>query len=363
MKITDVQAIPMKIPQKMKFTPPAKGFNTESDGHVLVKVFTDEGIVGLGEAWRLTIRAVSTFIEEALKPRLLGEDPRRIEALWHKMYVDTFRYGRKGLVLNSISGVEIALWDILGKAYGVPVYQLLGGAYWESIRAYASLPPYAHPEEVAADAASFVEEGYHFIKLHQRDLESIEKTREAIGTYPELAVDVNGCWTPREAVAMVNQMETFNLRWLEEPVYPMDDYDGLRYVREHTNILIASGENEYTHYGFKTLLEKKSVDLLQPDVTKSGGLLCCRKILAMAESWNYQLIPHSFYYGPGVAATAHFVMANPLSNEMEIHAIPLTMDYITPNFRPKKGIIQVSNNPGLGIEINEEVVEKCRIDR
>jgi len=128
------------------------------------------------------------------------------------MYVDTFRYGRKGLVLNSISGVEIALWDILGKSCGLPVYQLLGGAYWDNIRAYASLPPYAHPEEVADDAASFVKEGYHLIKLHQRDLESIEKTRQAIGADPELAVDVNGCWTPREAVAMTNQMEAFNLR-------------------------------------------------------------------------------------------------------------------------------------------------------
>jgi L-alanine-DL-glutamate epimerase-like enolase superfamily enzyme len=363
MKITDVKAIPMKIPQKLNYTPPVKGFNTESDGHVLVKIFTDEGIVGFGEAWRLTIRAVSTFIEEALKPRLIGEDPRRIEKLWYKMYVDTFRYGRKGLVLNSISGVEIALWDILGKLYGVPVYQLLGGAYWDSIRAYASLPPYAYPEEVSRDAAIFVKEGYHLIKLHQRDLESIEKTRQAIGIDAELALDVNGYWTPQEAVAMVNQMKAFNIRWLEEPVYPMDDYNGLRYVREHSNILIAAGENEYTHYGFKTILEKHPVDLLQPDVTKCGGLLCCRKILAMAESWNYQLIPHSFYYGPGVAATAHFVMANPLSNEMEINSIPLTMDYITPNFRPEKGKINVSNKPGLGIEIKEEVVEKYRIDQ
>jgi hypothetical protein len=113
------------------------------------------------------------------------------------------------------------------------------------------------------------------------------------------------------------------VRWLEEPINPMDDYDGLRFVRERCNLLVAAGENEYTHYGFKTLIEKQAADLLQPDIIKSGGLLCCRKILAMAEASNLQVIPHSFYYGPGVAATAHFVMANPLSDEMETIPRPL----------------------------------------
>ncbi|MFZ7101067.1 MAG: mandelate racemase/muconate lactonizing enzyme family protein [Peptococcaceae bacterium] len=362
MKIIDVQAIPLKIPPKMKFASSTTGMNPEIDGHVLVKIMTDGGITGFGEAWRLTPLAVAAFITEALKPRLIGADPTNIEALWRKLYTETFRYGRKGMVLNAISGVEIALWDILGKLYGAPVYKLLGGACWEKIRGYASLPPYERPEDVAADAGALAEDGYHLIKLHQRDLESVVQARRAIGPDIDLAVDVNGCWTPREAVSMARRMEESNVRWLEEPVKPMDDYDGLHFVREHSNILIATGENEYTHYGFKNILEKQAADILQPDIIKAGGLLCGRKILAMAEAWNLQLITHSFYYGPGVAATAHFVMSNPLSDEMEINTTPLQHDFIIPNFCPKSGEIKLSDRPGLGIEIDEDVVKHYRID-
>ena len=363
MKITDVQAIPLSIAQKMKFAGSTTGLNPESDGHVVVRVFTDAGIVGLGEAFRLTPRAVATFINEALRPRLIGADPTRIEALWRKMYLGTFRYGRKGMVINAISGVEVALWDILGKSCGQPVYKLLGGASWDRVRAYASLPPYERAEDAAADAAEMAAEGYHMVKLHQRDIESIAQSRRAIGPKVDLSVDVNGCWTPREAVAMAQRMEEHGVRWLEEPVQPMDDYDGLRFVRENSRIPIAAGENEYTHFGFKSLIEKEAADLLQPDVIKAGGLLCCRKILGMAEAWNIPLITHSFYYGPGVAATAHFVMANPLSDEIEINTTPLVNDFMVPNFRPVGGKIEVSDKPGLGIELDEDVVARHRIDR
>jgi L-alanine-DL-glutamate epimerase-like enolase superfamily enzyme len=162
---------------------------------------------------------------------------------------------------------------------------------------------------------------------------------------------------------MVQRLEEYDLRWLEEPVSPMDDYDGLRFVRERSNISIAAGENEYTHYGFKTLIEKNAVDVLQPDVIKAGGLSCCRKILGMAESWNIPLITHSFYYGPGVAATAHFVLANPFSDDMEICTTAIEDDFIYPNFRPVDGTISVPDSPGLGIEINEDVVKHFRIDK
>lgn len=363
MKIVDVQAIPLNIPQKMRYAPSTTGLNTESSGHVLVKIITDDGIVGIGEAFRLTPLAVASFITEALKPHLIGADPANIESLWRKLFMATFRYGRKGMVINAISGVEIALWDVLGKSCGMPVYRLLGGACWKQIRAYASMPPYERPEDVAEDAAFLARQGYHLVKLHQRDLESVVQTRRAIGSGVELALDVNGCWTPREAVAMARRLEESEVRWLEEPVNPMDDYDGLRFVKEHSRILIAAGENEYTHFGFKHILEKQPVDIVQPDIIKAGGLLCGRKILAMAEAWNYQLIPHSYYYGPGVAATAHFVMANPLSDEMEINSTPLQQAFIVPDFRPESGKISLSDRPGLGIEIDEDVVDHYRMDR
>jgi D-arabinonate dehydratase len=358
MKITDVRAIPIRVPQRMKYDPPATGFRTESDSHVLIKVETDESLTGIGEAWRLTPRAVATFIDEALKPRLLGEDPRQIEMLWRKLYFGTFRYGRKGMVLNAISGIEIALWDVVGKYRELPVYEMLGGACWDHIRAYASLPPYARSVDAAADAVALAEEGYHLIKLHQRDLDSIEATRNAIGPNVELAVDVNGAWTPWQATDAARSMEPYNVRWLEEPIYPMDDYESLAWIRHRSDVSIAAGENEYTHFGFKQLIASGAADLLQPDVVKAGGLLICRKILALAEAWNLSLIPHSFYYGPAVAATAHFVLANPLSNEMEINTTPIETSFMQPTYRPVNGILSVPEAPGLGIELDETCLEQ-----
>ena len=356
MMITDVKAIPLQIAQQMKYPYSTTGIQPASSGHVLVKVFTDEGIVGYGEAWRLTPAAVSTFVEEGLKPCLLGENPMHIERLWERMYRTTFRYGRKGLVLHCISGVEIALWDILGKYRNLPVYEMLGGACHDKIRAYASLPPYENPADAASDAARCVEQGYGAVKLHQTDIESVKAAREAIGEDIALMVDVNGIWNPREAVEKIREMEDYDVLWVEEPVRPMDDYEGLAFVRDRSNIRIAAGENEYTHYGFKEMITKRCVDILQPDVIKAGGLMACRKILALAEAWNLQLIPHSYYYGPGVAATAHFVLSNMSSDYMEIAAAPLEACFMCPAFRPQNGYLTVPDKPGLGIEIDEDVV-------
>ena len=361
MKITDVQAIPLQIPQKLSFQPSTTGIQTASSGHVLVKVVTDQDVIGYGEAWRLTPAAVSTFVEEALKPCLVGENPLQVEKLWHRMYHTTFRYGRKGLALNCISGVEIALWDILGKYRKLPVYEMLGGACHDRIRTYASLPPYERPEDVAADALRCVEEGYDTIKLHQTDIESVRAARRAIGDDVALAVDINGIWTPREAVERIGQMAEYGVLWVEEPVAPMDDYDALAFVRDRVDVRIAAGENEYTHYGFKQIVTRQAVDILQPDVIKSGGLAACRKILALAEAWNLQLIPHSYYYGPGVAATAHFVISNMSSDYMEIAAVPEEAYFIRPAFRPEKGYLPVPTGPGLGIELDEEVIARYRV--
>ena len=209
MKITGVEAIPLRIPQRTTHRPSAGGLHPESDVHIVVKVFTDAGIVGLGEAWRLTPHAVVAFVQEALCPLLVGQDPAKIGALWRKMFFATFRYGRKGLALNAISGVEIALWDILGKAHGVAVYQLLGGACWDQIRAYASLSPLERPEDAATEAAERAADGYHLVKLHQTDLKSVELARHAIGPDVELAIDVNGVWTPRQAILNARKMQAY----------------------------------------------------------------------------------------------------------------------------------------------------------
>lgn len=356
MKITDVKAIPLYIP--LKETPPLSTSGKASAYHVLVKVFTDEGITGYGEAFRVTPGAVSAFIEEGLRPHLLGENPMHIERLWDLMYNITFLCGRKGITLHAISGVELALWDIAGKCRNLPVYEMLGGLCRDNIKAYASLPRYQKPEEVAAIALRCVERGYTAMKLHQKDMESVKMAREAVGSNIALMVDVNGAWTPRQAVEKAKQLEEYGVLWLEEPVSPMDDYDGLAYVRDKSNILIAAGENEYTHYGFRDMITKRAVDIIQPSATKSGGILACRKIFALAEAWNLRIATHSYYFGPGIAATLHLALSNIRSEYIEINANPLEASFIQPSLRPEKGYIAAPDKPGLGIDIDESVVQR-----
>jgi L-alanine-DL-glutamate epimerase-like enolase superfamily enzyme len=356
MKITDVQAIPLFIPLKE-----AAPFSTSGKAcayHVLVKVCTDEGITGYGEAWRLTPRAICTFIEEALKPLLIGQNPMHVERLWDLMYFTTFRYGRKGATLHCISGVELALWDIIGKARNLPVYEMIGGLCRDKIQAYASLPRYKQPEEVVTIALRCVEEGYTAIKLHQHDVESVKAVRRAVGPDITLMLDVNGRWKIREAVENSKVLAENGYLWLEEPISPMDDYDGLAYVRDKSEVLIAAGENEYTHYGFKELITKGAVDLVQPDATKTGGILACRKVFALAEAWNLRVATHSYYFGPGVAATVHLSLSNMRSEFVEINTMPLSESFIQPPLRPENGYITVPAKPGLGIEIDEDVVKR-----
>jgi len=362
MKITDIKAIPLLIP--LKETPPlSMGTAARSQYHVLVKVFTDEGITGYGEAWRFTPGAVSTFIEEALKPLLIGENPMHVERLWDLMYRTTFRYGRKGLTVHCISGVEIALWDIIGKYRNLPVYEMLGGLCRDKIKAYASLPRYQTAEDIATITLRCAEQGYTAMKLHLHHMAayiaSVVKTvREAIGYDIVLMVDVNGTWTPKQAVEKIKELEQYKILWVEEPVWPMDDYDGLVYVKDRSNIMIAAGENEHTHYGFREMIAKRAVDIVQPDLIKSGGILECRKILALAETWNLQIATHSFYFGPGIAATLHFSLSNMRSEYVEINPVPLEASFIQPSLRPEKGYITAPDKPGLGIELDEAVVKR-----
>lgn len=363
MKITDIKTIPLYIP--LKETPPFCANPKRRGYHLLIKVFTDEGIVGYGEAYPFTTGAISAFIEEELKPHLVGENPLRIEKLWDMMYRLRFGHGTRGITIHAISAVEIALWDILGKYRNLPIYEMLGGLCKDKIKAYASLMEYKKPADVADISLRWVKEGYTAIKVHQRadiPIESVREARQAVGDDIVIMLDVNGVWTPREAIEKSKILEQYGLRWLEEPIWPIDDYDGLAYLRENSNILIAAGENEYTHFGFKELVVKHAVDIVQPDVILSGGIMECRKIFALAEAWNLGIATHSFFFGPGVAATLHLSLSNMRSEYVEINAVPLEAFYMQPPLRPEKGYLTLPDKPGLGIEIDEDVVKKYAYD-
>lgn len=248
MKITAVRAIPLAIPAR-PVSPPSAWVGGLAK-QILVRIDTDAGLTGWGEAFAYGAPlAVCNVVDEALAPLLVGEDPTRIEALLDRLQRVLMIWGRRGLGMFAIAGVDLALWDLAGKSLGAPVWRLLGGRAQTSVRAYASLLRYASPSDVGQVAAALAADGYTAIKLHQTDVESVAVARDAVGEDVELMLDTNCPWTVEEAIAMARRLEPLALRWLEEPVWPPEDYAGLARVRAATPVPIAAGENESTEIG------------------------------------------------------------------------------------------------------------------
>src|SRR5467141_1217736 len=295
MKITGVEAIPLAVPL-VPGTPPsswAGGIGRQ----VLVRVTTDEGLVGWGECFAYGVPlAVCAVVEEALAPLVVGQDPTRIEHLVDTMQRALMIWGRRGLAMMAVSGVELALWDLTGKARGVPVYQLLGGLCTSHARVYASLLRYETPTKVRQAVSAALVLGFTAIKLHQTDVQSVADAREVAGDGVELMLDTNCAWSVEDAIRVGRRLERFDLRWLEEPVWPPEDYAGLARVRAALRIPIAAGENDATVFGFRELIAQGAADIVQPSVTKVGGLLEMKKIAVLAAAANVTLVPHSFYY-------------------------------------------------------------------
>lgn len=362
MKITDIKTYALKIP--LKEDDPVSMYPNRRRVHIIVEVETDEGIKGYGESIPYTYGSVGGYIEQQLKPLFVGENPLNIEYLWDKAYRVSFGHGIRGISLYALSAVEVALWDILGKARKLPVYEMLGGLCKDKVKAYASLMEYTKPEDVAKISLRWMEEGYQAVKIHQRRKDAIESTkavRDAVGDDMKVMLDVNGAWTPQEAMKHVRTLEKYDLTWLEEPIWPVDDYSSLRKLKESTDIPIAGGENEHTHYGFRNLIMSEAVDLVQPDVIMSGGVMVCKKIMALAEAWNLDLATHSFFFGPGIPASVHLSLSNMRSEWVEINALPLEDFFIKPAYRPVKGYVSAPKKPGFGFEIDWDVVEKYRV--
>ena len=304
MKITAIEAVPLAIPLKPMTPPSPWTGGTRKQIYVIVR--TDEGITGLGEAFAYGAPlAVVSVIEESLAPLVVGLDPLAIESVVDVMHRGTMIYGRRGIGMFAISGIEIALWDLLGKVRNAPVYELLGGARRPRLPAYASLLRYETPEAVAGACRQYVAQGFRMLKLHQTDIASVAAARDAVGPDVELMLDTNCPWTPFEAIAMARALAPYRLFWLEEPVWPPEDYAGLARVAAATETPIALGENESTLYGFNEIVRQRAGDVLQPSITKVGGISEFKKIAALAQAANLPIAPHSFYFGPGLAATLH----------------------------------------------------------
>jgi L-alanine-DL-glutamate epimerase-like enolase superfamily enzyme len=358
MQITDVRADLISIPlQQDALASPwiAGGFRQQ----ILVTVETDRGLSGYGEAFAYGVpHATLAVVNETLKPMLVGEDPTQISMLQDRMYRQTHLFGRYGITTFGISGVDIALWDLAGKCANMPLYQLLGGAVVTEIPTYASLVRYSEPEHVRIITERALSEGYSAVKLHQIDVESLRRARDVAGEDAYIMMDINCAWTPEEAMEMTQLCEPEDLYWLEEPLWPPEDFEALAQLSSVSGMPIATGENACTVYQFRRLLEAGAATFIQPSVTKVGGVSEWRKIAALAEAYNVTIAPHSPYFGAGLLATAHLAAATPRAAWLEYLYVAPEASIFHNFVGVQEGFFTVPDGPGLGLEIDREVIER-----
>lgn len=370
-KITDIEVICLRVP----------GLDEEcewGEDAVIVKVYTDAGIVGIGESDSSPL-VIKSLIETpnsnlycyGLKELLIGENPLEIQKLWDKMYWASNYVGRRGAGIHAMSAIDIALWDIAGQYYGVPVYMLLGGKYRDKIKCYGTFIPHEVPEENKKIVAQLRDEGFTSIKFGggvfgddpNTDYEIVKAVREELGPDFELQIDLASKWrTYGHSSYMCKKLEAFNLNWIEEPVLA-DDLRGYEKLSAAVTAKIAGGESLTTRHEFKNFLEYAQPSIVQPDITRCGGISEMRKIYDLAESYGTKLIPHGFSTGILLAASVHFLAANENTDMMEYSksTSPLFTDLVENLIEFKNGYVEVCDAPGLGIRLNEEIIEKYRV--
>ena len=334
----------------------------------LVRVTTDDGLVGYGESHApIAPEVAATVVATLLAPLLLGENPLATDRLWEKMYASMrIRGHHTGFMAEAMAGVDIALWDIAGKAAGLPVHLLMGGDYHERVRCYQSHLPVLEPEEMAAIASRHAQQGYHGIKISggagpEVDVRNVERIREAVGDGIELMLDAGGVYDVPTASRIGRALERQGVLFFEDPL-PPEDHEGYAELCRALDVAIATGEADATRYQFARRLAGRGVDVVLPDVSRSGGLTETRKIATLADVHNVRLCPHNsvcsaVHHAASLqlcAAIPNFLLYefwaghNPL---LDITASPLALD---------GGYLAVPRGPGLGIQIDEDKLERLR---
>ncbi len=359
---------------------------------LLVQVHTDEGITGLGEAatYGGFLESTEAIVLNELRQTILGQDPFKVEKLWQMMVTRAHQRGRRGMLMMAISGIDIALWDIIGQATRTPLYRLLGG-YRDTLDAYASAGFYAGDKDVAALAnefAGYVERGFRFAKmkvgrnpevmlnpLHdmpaadyatatlEEDIERVKAVREAIGPKVRLAIDANNAWTPSVALRFMREVERFNIYWLEEPV-ATDDLEGSALVAHQLDTPVSGYETETGLPGFRELITRRAVDIVQPDVIWTGGITECRKVAALAQAYGLPVIPHVFSSAVSSIANMHFIAAIPNGGLLEFdqNLNPLRSElFEEPIDITPEGKVHLSERPGLGVTLNQETIKRYQV--
>ncbi|MFT5086423.1 MAG: galactonate dehydratase [Candidatus Latescibacterota bacterium] len=371
MKITDVKTaeVRMMIDGKPRYL------------YHYVRIYTDEGVYGTGEAshvdggWRGSTRTMAE--------QLIGKDPRDVDALFEgirRSYI--FRGGMSGLGISALTGLEIALWDLAGKAQGVPVYRLLGGKFRDRVRLYVD-SAMTDCKERAAEVRS---KGFTAIKFdlddaknpHKLDrwnwsvtpgeleimIDQAHELREAVGPKMDLAIDLHGRYDATAGMKVAHALEDLNLMWLEEPV-PPENIQAMANITHSTKTPICAGENAYLRYGYREIIEKQAVDIIMPDISKCGGLSECRKIANMAETYYIPFAPHNNSSALSTVGDAHVCASVPNFLALEFHRFnDPTWDNVLNSDESviQDGHVVMTEKPGLGVELNEEFLQSMLAD-
>jgi L-alanine-DL-glutamate epimerase-like enolase superfamily enzyme len=368
---------------------------SSAQDNLVVEVHTDEGIVGIGETdtnpWvaRACIQAIGTHnMGRGLEELLLGADPMQPEAVWHALYTSTKMTGRRGALICALGALDMALWDIKGKALGLPVHVLLGGAVRREITPYASLLPAGatlaeYRQSLLEKLAQARDRGFRAAKLEvcisgpyahnglrERDeaaIEIVAACRELVGPEFVLMVDVAYAWPDaKAALRMIECLEPFDLFFVETPI-DVDDLAGYRYLHDHSPIRIAAGEWQNTHFEFLDLADTGQIDVLQPDVGRVGGFTEARKVIQIAADRGKLVVPHCWKSGIGIAASAHLSAASACSPFIEflpadLSESPLRRELLMEEPQLVDGVLEVSQAPGLGVNLNRDALQKYRAD-
>jgi L-alanine-DL-glutamate epimerase-like enolase superfamily enzyme len=363
MKITGVETYWTQTPFDMGGKPTVMGgLNWQTMNTVWLRIITDAGLEGWGEAFgHGTAAATMTVLDTQLAPALLGQDARDISGLRQKLAKAFHIYGRNGPHVFALSALDIALWDIAGKAANQPLWRLLGGSPSASLTCYASLLRYGEAAQVAAACERAAARGYRNVKLHEITTPEITAARTALGDAAKLMVDVNCPWTVWQALDMAHQLEDLDLTWLEEPIWPPGDHEGLSRVRLEGGIPIAAGENAAGLHDFRAAFEARAQDVAQPSVIKIGGPSAMMEIAALAKAFGVRLVPHNAYFGAGYLASLHVNTAFASDAPFERLFIDLEASPYHELIEAKDGKVSIPHSPGLGRDPDMEIIRRYQV--
>lgn len=370
MKITAVEPIHLRVPV----------VDAIPDGTLdvlIVRIHTDAGITGVGEATSQSYVCKACFDaprsaarRHGLTSILLGENPLDVERLWEKMYYETNRYGRRGAAIHAMSAADIALWDIKGQAERKPIYELLGGARRQTIRAYASVLFGDTPDETTKMARTFVDLGMTAVKFGwgpfgksaAGDFAQVQAAREALGSDRDLMVDAGHAWDAETALERAKLLAPLGIVWLEEPL-SQDDRAGYARLCPNSPIPIAAGEGDVTHFDFADLIER-GVHVIQPDVAFCGGITVCRRVSEMCRARDRRVVPHCFSTGINLAASLHWMASVPTGDLVEycLRPSPLMRKLVKNLPQVVDGRVAVPDGPGLGIELDQMIIDEFRVE-